>query len=233
MKETITSYVGLDFHKDSIAIAIAAAGRAAPRFVGTIHPSPAELCKALRRQHCQPESTLLVYEAGPCGYGWVRYLRRQRWRCEVIAPSRITRSPNEQRMKTDRRDALLLARQSRAGDLTPIMVPEQRDEAMRDLSRAREDAVAARLRIRQQMKAMLLRHGRDYVRLRCGSQAHERHLATIRFEYPAQEIAFNEYRQAAKEASERVTRITAALQEAVRTLAHESSGSSIDVPEGL
>jgi len=213
MKETITSFVGLDIHKNSIAIAIAEAGRAAPRFIGTINPRPAELCKALRRQRCRPENTLLVYEAGPCGYGWVRYLRRQHWRCEVIAPSRIARSPNEQRLKTDRRDALMLARQVRAGELTNIVIPDERDEAMRDLSRAREDACATRLRIRQQMKAMLLRHGRDDVRYKSWSQAHERHLATIRFEHPAQEIAFNEYRQAAAEACERVERLTAALRE--------------------
>lgn len=213
MKETITSYVGLDIHKDSVAIAIAAAGRSAPHFVGTINPSPSELCKALRRQHCTPENTLLVYEAGPCGYGWVRYLRKQHWQCEVIAPSHVTRSPSEQRIKTDRRDALMLARHSRAGDLVAVVVPDERDEAFRDLSRAREDAVAARLRVRQQMKAMLLRHGRDYVRARCGSQAHERHLSTIRFEHPAQEIAFAEYRLASKEADERVERITQALRE--------------------
>ncbi|HVW70140.1 MAG TPA: hypothetical protein VHB68_14275 [Steroidobacteraceae bacterium] len=77
MKETITSFVGLDIHKSSIAVAIADADRAAPRFVGTINPLPSELCKTLRRQRCRPENTLLVYEAGPCGYGWVRYLRRQ------------------------------------------------------------------------------------------------------------------------------------------------------------
>jgi transposase len=87
VQETITSYVGLDIHKDSVAIAIAE-GRAAPRFIGTIGPLPSELCKTLRRQRCRPESTLLVYEAGPCGYGWVRYLRKQHGRCEVIAPSR-------------------------------------------------------------------------------------------------------------------------------------------------
>jgi transposase len=213
VKEAITSYVGLDIHKDSVAIAIADAGRAAPRFVGTINPVPSELCKALKRQRCRPENTLLVYEAGPCGYGWARYLQRQHWSCEVIAPSRITRSPSEQRVKTDRRDALMLARQSRAGDLTPILVPDERDEAMRDLVRAREDACAARLRVRQQMKAMLLRHGRDYVRHSSWSQAHERHLSTIRFEHPAQEIAFNEYRQACKETCERVERITQALRE--------------------
>src|SRR5688572_19160099 len=101
VKEAITSYVGLDIHKDSVAIAIADAGRATPRFIGTISPLPSELCKALRRQRCRPESTLLVYEAGPCGYGWARYLHRQHWSCEVIAPSRITRSPSEQRVKTD------------------------------------------------------------------------------------------------------------------------------------
>src|ERR1700730_14367349 len=212
VKETITSYVGLDIHKASVAMAIADAGRAAPRFIGTINPSPAELCKALRRQKLRPEHTLLVYEAGPCGYGWVRYLRQQQWRCEVIAPSRLTRSPAEQRIKTDRRDALLLARELRAGNLISILVPDERDEAVRDLSRAREDAVAARLRVRLQMKAMLLRHGREDVRYKSWSPAHERHLSTIRFEHPAQEIAFNEYRQAAKEACERVVRITQELR---------------------
>lgn len=213
MKETITSYVGLDIHKASVALAIADAGRTAPRFVGTINPSPAELCKTLRRQQLKPEYTLLVYEAGPCGYGWVRHLRKQGWQCEVIAPSRLTRSPAEQRLKTDRRDALLLARELRAGNLTRIVVPDERDEAMRDLVRAREDACTARLRVRLQMKAMLLRHGRDYVRFGSWSQAHERHLSTIRFEHPAQEHAFNEYRLACKEAAERVERITQSLRE--------------------
>jgi transposase len=213
VKETITSYVGLDIHKASVAIAIADGGRAAPRFVGTIKPSPAQLCKALRRQRCRPENTLLVYEAGPCGYGWVRYLRKQHWRCEVIAPSRLTRSPAEQRIKTDRRDALLLARELRAGNLTNIVVPDEHDEAMRDLVRAREDACAARLRVRLQMRAMLLRHGRDYVRFGSWSQAHERYLATIRFDLPAQTLAFNEYRLACKEAHERVERITASLRQ--------------------
>ena len=123
MKEPTTSYIGLDIHKESIAMAIAEADRAAPRFIGTINPVPAELCKAMRRV-CTKESTLVVYEAGPCGYGWVRYLRKQGWTCDVIAPSRITRKPAEKRIKTDRRDALLLARESRSGNLTSIVVPD-------------------------------------------------------------------------------------------------------------
>ena len=146
MKEPTTSYIGLDIHKESIAMAIADADRAAPRFIGTINPVPGELCKAMRRV-CTKETTLVVYEAGPCGYGWVRYLRKQGWACDVIAPSKITRKPAEKRIKTDRRDALLLARESRAGNLTSIVVPDERDEAIRDLSRAREDACAARMRV--------------------------------------------------------------------------------------
>jgi transposase len=212
MKETITSFVGLDIHKDSIAIAVAEAGRSAPRFVGTTVPTLASLCKALSRC-AQPTRALVVYEAGPCGYGWARHLHAHGWRCEIIAPTSIVRSAAERRIKTDRRDALLLARESRSGDLVKVVMPDEGDEAIRDLSRSREDAVAARLRARQQMKAMLLRHGRDYHGKSSWTQAHERHLATIRFQHPAQEIAFNEYRQAIKDADERVERLTQALRE--------------------
>lgn len=86
MKEPITSFVGLDIHKDSIAIAVAEAGRSTPRFVGTTVPTLASLCKALGRC-AQPRRTLVVYEAGPCGYGWARHLHAHGWRCEVIAPT--------------------------------------------------------------------------------------------------------------------------------------------------
>jgi transposase len=212
VKEPITSYIGSDIHKKSMAIADA--DRAAPRFVGTINPVPAELCKAMRRV-CTKENTLVVYEAGPCGYGWVRYLRKQGWACDIIAPSRITRKPSEKRIKTDRRDALLLARESRSGNLTSIVVPVEREEAIRDLVRAREDARAARHRLRLQIQALMLRHGRQYQGKRSWSQAHDRHLATVRFEHLAQEITFNEYRLASKEACERIERIPPGTASAV------------------
>ena len=94
MKETITSYIGLDIHKDSVAIAVAEAGRTAPRFVGTTPSDLASVCKALTR--CtKRSSTLVVYEAGPCGYGWARHLSKQGWRCEVISPAHITRKAAE------------------------------------------------------------------------------------------------------------------------------------------
>jgi transposase len=212
MNETITSFVGLDVHKDSVAIAVAEAGRTAARFVGTVPPQMSTLCKALRRV-CHAEHTLVVYEAGPCGYGWARHLRAHGWSCEVIAPSRIARSPAAQRIKTDRRDALLLARESRAGNLVSVVMPDTRDEAIRDLSRTRDDVRKARLRARQQLQAMLLRHGHAYQGKTSWTAAHERHLSTIRFEYPAQQIAFEEYRQAVKDAHERLQRLTVQLRE--------------------
>jgi transposase len=108
---------------------------------------------------------------------------------------------------------LLLARESRAGNLVPVVVPDERDEAVRDLSRTREDVLAARLRARQQMKALLLRHGHAYTGKSSWTAAHERTLSTIRLTYPAQEIAFVEYRAAIKDAHERLERITQGLRE--------------------
>ena len=103
--------------------------------------------------------------------------------------------------KTDRRDALALAHFARAGDLTPVAIPLEPDEAIRDLSRAREDAVRARLKARQQLKAMLLRHGQRYTGKSSWTAAHERWLAGVRFAHPAQNIAFVEYRTSVSEAT--------------------------------
>jgi transposase len=211
MKEAITSYVGLDVHKDSIAIAVAQAGRQAPRFIGNVVQSLPSLQRALRG--ISPAArTLVVYEAGSCGYGLARRLNAEGYACEVVAPAHVARSPIDQRIKTDRRDALLLARESRAGNLVAVTLPDERDEALRDLSRTREDVLAARLRAHQQMKALLLRHGRSCPGRIVWSAAHERNLSQIRFPHPAQEIAFVEYRNAIKDAHERLERISEALR---------------------
>jgi transposase len=209
MDEPITGFVGLDAHAESIAIGVAEVGRDAPRFVGTVGSRLAELEKALKKLGTAG-SLQIVYEAGPCGYGLVRELRARGYRCEVVAPSKIPRRPGE-RIKTDRRDALKLASLSRAGELVTVVVPDDRDEAIRDLSRAREDAVRARLKARQQLKALLLRHGRRYTGKSSWTAAHERYLATIAFAHPAQDIAYAEYRQAVREAHDRVERLTGAL----------------------
>jgi transposase len=215
MDNDITAFVGLDVHKGSIAVAVADAGRAAPRFVGTTGPQLAELLKALSHLG-RAEQTLIAYEAGPCGYGLARQLTARGYRCEVIAVAKTPRKPGE-RIKTDRRDALMLARYLRAAELTPVVIPDERDEAIRDLSRAREDAVRARLKARQQLKAMLLRHGHRYTGKTSWTAAHERYLAEVRFDHPAQDIAYGEYRSAVREAHDRAERITAALREQVAT----------------
>src|SRR5882672_24194 len=209
MSNVITSFVGLDVHRDSIAMGVAQTGREPPRFVGTVTPQWAPLSKALgrlgRRQELQ-----IVYEAGPCGYTLARQLRAHGYACEVIAPAKIARRPGD-RIKTDRRDALLLARAARAGELVSVTIPDERDEALRDLSRAREDAVRARLKARQQLKALLLRHVHRYTGKSSWTAAHERYLAEVSFAQPAQDIAYAEYRGAVREAYERVERSTGAL----------------------
>ncbi|MFV0277993.1 MAG: IS110 family transposase [Parahaliea sp.] len=210
MNKHSTSYIGLDVHKDSIAVAVAEPGRKPPRFVGTVTTVPSSLTKSLLHVADKAHAHI-VYEAGPSGYGWARYLRSQGWDCDVIAPSHINRCAADKRIKTDRRDALLLAKESRAGNLVSIVVPDARDEAIRDLARTRADAVSARLRARLQLQAMLLRHGRNYNGKCHWTRAHERHLASVRFDHPAQDIAFNEYRQAVTSADEALKRLTEAL----------------------
>lgn len=177
MHDDTTAFVGLDVHKEAIAIAVAEPGRAPARFLGTVRPALAPLTKALAHLG-SPKRLAIVYEAGPCGYGLARRLLKLGYLCDVVAPGKIPQRPGE-RIKTDRRDALTLASFARSGELTPVLIPDEPDEAMRDLARAREDAVRARLKARQQLKAMLLRHGHHYTGSIFWSAAHQRDLAKL------------------------------------------------------
>jgi transposase len=214
MDKAITFFVGLDVHKETIAIGVAV-GDEAPRFVGTVGPQLSSLLTTLGRIG-PPSSLRLVYEAGPTGFHLARELVGRGYDCRVIAAAKIPRRPGE-RIKTDRRDCQMLARLARAGELVAVVVPDVRDEAIRDLSRAREDAVAARLKARQQLKAMLLRHGHRYSGKTSWTPAHERYLAAVSFAHPAQDLAFAEYRLAVSGADAQVTRLTAALRTQVET----------------
>ena len=130
-----SKYVGLDVHKDSIAVAVADAGGREPRYWGEIANRPEEVRRLLSRLESPEQRLQLCYEAGPCGYGLYRQLVARGYDCSVVAPGLIPRKPG-QRVKTDRRDCLSLARLDRAGELTPVWVPDAAQEAMRDLSRA-------------------------------------------------------------------------------------------------
>jgi transposase len=190
MAEPIT-YVGLDVHKETIAVALAAAGkRGEVRDYGTIANTPAAL-KALARKLAKFGAVLsFCYEAGPCGYGIERQLSAAGHDCVVVAPSLIPRRPGE-RIKTDRRDAINLARLHRAGELTPVWVPDQAHEAVRDLVRARQAAVRALRQARQQLSGFLLRQGHHYNR-RAWTQLHRRWLAGLRFEQAAHHIVLED-----------------------------------------
>jgi transposase len=176
MKKSLL-FVGLDVHAQNITIAVALAGEAEARHYGGITHDLHALEKVfakLRKAH--PGAELRVcYEAGPTGFVLARRLGQLKISCTVVAPSLIPKKPGE-RIKTDRRDALKLARLHRAGELTAVHVPDASDEAMRDLCRARTDAVQDLRRGRAQLKAFLLRNGYRYTGKSAWTEAHQRYL---------------------------------------------------------
>ena len=205
-------YVGLDVHKDSIVVAIAEGG-AEVRFYGEIRAT-VEALRTLVRRLGSPKTLRFAYEAGPCGYGVYRTLTNLGADCIVAAPSLIPHRPGD-RVKTDRRDACGLARLHRAGELTAVWVPDEGHEAMRDLTRAREDAKLAETRTRQRLGSFLLRHGFQFTGRTRWSTAYFAWLTTLRLPHPMQHVALEEYRQAVEEATARVTRLTVQLEAAV------------------
>jgi transposase len=156
----------------------------------------------------------VVYEAGPTGYGLQREWARRGYPCQVIAPSLIPKRAGD-RVKTDRRDGLRLAELARAGELRAIWIPDPGDEAIRDLARAREDAVNARTQVRQQFKGFLLRHDVRYAGKTSWSKTYYRWLATLNFGLSGAQTAFTEYWQAVSAADERVARLTDALARSI------------------
>ena len=198
-------FVGLDVHKETIAIAVADRGSSPPRSLGTIRNDLDELRKALRRIG-SPSQLRVCYEAGACGYVVQRFLERLKIDCIIVAPSLIPRRPGD-RIKTDRRDALLLARLLRSGDLTATWVPDREHEALRDLVRAREDTVEDRLRARHRLSKFLLRLGITAPSgFRTWSVRHRQWLYSVHFDSAAQQLVFVEYRHEIEELNERITR---------------------------
>ncbi len=199
------AYVGLDVHKDSIAVAIAEPGRSAARFDGEIKNEPKAVAKLVRRlsERYGGEVLLWCYEAGPCGYVLYRQLLALGQDCQVVAPSLIPKKAGE-RVKTDRRDALKLAQSLRSGDLTAVWVPGVEQEAMRDLTRARGDFKVQEKKAKQQLNAFVLRHGHHWHGKTRWTQAHYRWLETRRLEHDWQQVVLQEYIDAVKAAAQRV-----------------------------
>ena len=215
MNKFSSTYVGLDVHKETIAIAVATEGRGKPEYQGEIENRKTAVRKLLKRLSPNGEVLNFCYEAGPCGYGLYRELKTLGHECEVVAPSLIPRKAGE-RMKTDRRDALMLARLHRAGELTMVWVPDKEQEAMRDLTRAREDMKAIELKARQRLGAFLLRHDHVYRGKSRWTQAHFRWLETIKFGMPVQQVVLQEYIDTVKQAQKREADLKAQMRNSLQ-----------------
>ena len=213
MPKSKVRYVGLDVHKDSIVIAVAEPGRSAAREIGTVPGDWRSLEKRLGRL-ADGHRLVICYEAGPTGFELHRRLQQAGYESQVVAPSLIPSKPGE-RIKTDRRDACKLAQCLRAGDLTSVYVPDEQTEALRDLERARAAAKKAETTARHQLSKFLLRQGRKW---EGGSNWTLKHRAWIRQQAFKQEAHRRVLADAIKtldDATERVERLTADIEELV------------------
>src|SRR5271169_759531 len=209
MADRIT-YVGLDVHKESIVAAVAEGGlRGEVREYGRIANTATALDRLLRKLGGDGMKLRFCYEAGPCGYGIHRRLTAGGHECVVVAPSLIPKRAGA-RVKTDRRDAASLAKLHRAGELTAVWVPDVGHEAMRDLVRARLDAVHSLRRARQQLCGFLLRQGCHYGRP-AWTKLHRRWLAGLKFDQPVHHLVLEDYIAAVEAAEARRDRLTAQI----------------------
>jgi transposase len=229
--KTLT-YVGLDVHKETIAVAVAEVGKADAQVLGII-PNDEKALRSLMRKLGPPAQLRVCYEAGPCGYVIYRFLQHLKIDCVVVAPSLIPRKPGD-RIKTDRRDARKLAALFRNGLLTPTWIPDREHEALRDLVRAREDAVTDRLRTRQRLGKFLLPLGATAPEgASAGSLRYRQWLAQLSWDLPAQQIVFTEYCQALEEVGQRLVRLEREIETLTTTSAHAATIAALQAMRGV
>ena len=214
MTKTIR-YVGLDVHAETIAVAVAEASGEV-RALGTIPNTPEAVRRLIKKLGTGGATLRVCYEAGPTGYVLYWHLTELGVVCEVVAPTLVPVKAGD-RVKTDRRDALKLARSYRGGDLTPVWVPDAAHEALRDLVRAREAAKADQLRARHRLGKFLLRHGcRRPPKMKAWTARHRVWLDTVRFAHGAQTATLADYVAEVDHAAARLTRLEAAIDAGVQ-----------------
>jgi transposase len=209
-------FIGLDVHAETIAVAVAEPDGEV-RALGVI-PNQPESIRKLIKKLAPAEQLRVCYEAGPTGYVVYWQLTALGVRCEVVAPTLVPVKPGD-RVKTDRRDALKLARSYRAGDLTAVWVPDAAHEALRDLVRAREAAKKDQLRARHRLGKFLLRQGRrPPTAMKAWTQAHLKWVkSAVHFEHAAQEATLLDYLHEVEHMAERIGRLERAIDTAVKT----------------
>jgi transposase len=214
--QNINMFVGLDVSKDEIEVATAEEGTPEVKPYGSIGGDLDSVDKLIRKLVSTGKTLHVVYEAGPCGYDIYRYLKKKKIDCTVCAPS-MTPRPSGDRVKTDRRDALMLARLHRSGDLTPVFVPNEEDEAVRDLVRSRELTMIDHKRCRQRLLSLLLRNGIRYSGRTNWNHSHFDWLSRVSLPHPIQQIVFQEYLLAIQKTSDQLTRLDEQIRLAVES----------------
>ena len=209
-------YIGLDVHRATIAVALADE-EGPPSSYGTIPNEASSIRKLMTRLGGADAQLHVAYEAGPTGYALHRQLTKLGIECMVVAPSLIPVRPGD-KVKTDRRDALKLARLLRSGDLTPVWVPDEEHEALRSLVRSRADAKVDELRAKHRLSKFLLRQGaQPPVGTRNWSERYFQWLRLLEFEHLADRIVFADYLAEVTAAGERIKRLEAALRQCAET----------------
>ena len=228
-----TLYIGLDVHTDSIAVAyVAQEPGAEVIYLGTIGTRQCDIDQLIRKRQSKSRPLVFVYEAGPCGYWLYRDLPKKGYACWVVAPSLIPKQAGA-RVNTDRREAVPLARLRRSGDLTAVYVPPVEDEAIRDLSRAREDTRRALKAAKFRLKALLRRHAIRYTGQATWGPAPRRWLSAGVCATPAQQIVCQEYVRAVDEHTERRQRLEQARHEQVHTWRLQPGGEALQALRGV
>jgi transposase len=219
MGQNTIQYVGCDVHKETITVAVAAPGRAPGQVVATIQNRPEAIHRLMQR--LGTSGPLEVgYEAGPCGYAFHRQLTRLDIACVVVAPSLIPKRSGD-RVKTDRRDAIQLAELLRGGYLTAVWVPDEADEALRDLVRTRHATRQTVTRVRHRVSKLLLR-----LDVRAGegitnwSKAHRTWLSGLSLAQPHQQLVLRELLGELSDAEARLARLETAIAAGIATSRH-------------
>ena len=230
---TDTLFIGLDVHKDSIVVAAAEDGRGGEvRSHGSVPNDPTSVARLIRRLSKPNRILHFCYEAGPCGYGLYRQLLDAGHLCTIAAPSSIPVKPGE-RVKTDRLDAMKLARLLRAGEMTSVWVPDVAHEAMRDLVRSRTDAMLHLHSAKRQLLAFLLRQGRAYQGRKLWGRSHLRWLAEQSFEHPAHQIVFQDYCNAVLTGQQRHQQLVSLIEQQVASWSLKPLHDALCVMRGI